>query len=142
VVNLSLPPLRERGDDVIQLAEHLVCVYCKELKKPLKTFYSQALEAMKKHPWPGNVRELQNRLKQAVVLSDGPVIGAAELYLESATGAASTAAGSSLKAAREALEREWVIKALEEHQSNISKAARALGISRPTLYELISRYGL
>lgn len=142
VVNLFLPPLRDRGDDVLELAEHLVCVYCKELKKPLKKFSRQAIEAMKRHPWPGNVRELQNRLKQAVVLAEGPVIGSAELELESVAARTSMSAGSSLKQAREALEKEWVIKALDEHERNISKAARALGISRPTLYELISRYGL
>jgi two-component system NtrC family response regulator len=141
VVKMSLPPLRERSEDVIQLAEHLALAFSKELKKPPKKFSRQALDAIRKHSWPGNVRELQNRVKRALVLADGSSIGPAELELEPVTGSAN-AASSTLKEAKEALERDILANTLRENNGNISKTAKALGISRPTLYDLMSRYGL
>jgi two-component system NtrC family response regulator len=141
VVKMALPPLRDRGNDVIQLAEHLVLAFSKELKKPPKKFSKPALEAIRRYNWPGNVRELQNRVKRALVLTDRPSIGPAELELEESNGA-STQGPSTLKDAKEALEREILSNALRENDGNISKTAKALGISRPTLYDLMSRYGL
>jgi two-component system NtrC family response regulator len=141
VVKMALPPLRERGNDVIQLAEHLVLAFSKELKKPPKKFSKPALEAIRRYNWPGNVRELQNRVKRAIVLTDGPSIGPAELELEAPEGSVATST-STLKEAKEALEREILANALRENNGNVSKTAKALGISRPTLYDLMSRYGL
>jgi two-component system NtrC family response regulator len=141
VVTIAVPPLRERGNDVIQLAEHLVLAFSKELKRPPKKLSKSALEAIRKHEWPGNVRELQNRVKRALVLADGPTIGPSELELETLNGN-SGASASTLKEAKEALEREILANALRENNGNISKTAKALGISRPTLYDLISRHGL
>jgi two-component system NtrC family response regulator len=140
VVKIALPPLRDRGSDVIELAQHLVKAFSKELKTPPKKFSRQAIEAIRRHNWPGNVRELQNRVKRALVLADGPVIGPSELELE--TPEADLGVASTLKEAREALEREILINALHENDGNVSKTAKALGISRPTLYDLMSRYGL
>lgn len=140
VVKIALPPLRDRDSDVIELAQHLVQAFSKELKKPPKKFSREALEAMRRHGWPGNVRELQNRVKRALVLADGPVIGPSELELETPEGDLPPA--STLKEAREALEREILINALHENDGNVSKTAKALGISRPTLYDLMSRHGL
>jgi two-component system, NtrC family, response regulator len=139
VVKIALPPLRERGDDIIQIADHLIQAFSKELKKPPKKFSRQAIEAIRKHNWPGNVRELQNRIKRALVLADGSTIGPEELELANE---APIMATSTLKEAKEALEREILVNALRDNSGNISKTARALGISRPTLYDLISRYGL
>ncbi|MDM7995197.1 MAG: PEP-CTERM-box response regulator transcription factor [Acidobacteriota bacterium] len=141
VVKMALPPLRERGNDVIQLADHLVTAFCKELKKPAKRFSKQALDALRRHNWPGNVRELQNRVKRAIVLADGSTIGPSELELETPNGSVSTSS-STLKEAKEALERDILANTLRENNGNISKTAKALGISRPTLYDLMSRYGL
>jgi two-component system, NtrC family, response regulator len=141
VVKMALPSLRERGNDVIQLAEHLVLAFSRELKRPPKKFSKIALEAMRRHDWPGNVRELQNRVKRALVLADGPTIGPAELDLEAPNGNSGTAA-STLKESKEALERGILANALRDNNGNISKTAKALGISRPTLYDLMSRYGL
>jgi two-component system NtrC family response regulator len=142
VVKLSVPPLRERGDDVLQLAEHLLFSFTREQRSPPKKFSTPAIEALRRHSWPGNVRELQNRVKRAVVLADGPLIGPAELELETVTPRAAAAAGTSLREAKEELEREMVAKALADHKGNITQAAKTLGISRPTLYELISRFQL
>jgi two-component system NtrC family response regulator len=141
VVKMALPPLRERGSDVIQLAEHLVLAFSKELQKNPKKFSKTALDAIRRHDWPGNVRELQNRVKRALVLADGPTISPAELELEAASGN-SGATASTLKEAKEALEREILENALRDNNGNISKTAKTLGISRPTLYDLMSRYGL
>ncbi len=141
VVKMALPPLRERGGDVIQLAEHLVLAFSKELKRQPKKFSKMALEAIRRHDWPGNVRELQNRVKRALVLADGPSIGPAELELEMPNGSSGSAA-STLKEAKEALERDILVNALRDNNGNISKTAKALGISRPTLYDLMARYGL
>jgi two-component system NtrC family response regulator len=140
VVRMELPPLRDRGEDVIQLAEHLALAFAKELKKPARKFNRAALDALRRHPWPGNVRELQNRVKRALVLSDGPAISPAELELEAPEGTPSTPA--TLKEIRETVEKEKISDTLRENNGNVSKTAKILGISRPTLYDLMSRYGL
>ena len=139
VVKIALPPLRERGDDVVELAEHLLLSFSRELKKPPKKFSKAALAAMRKYAWPGNVRELQNRVKRALVLAEGPFIGPAELELEVS---AAPAGGATLKEAKGVFERQILVEALRGNNGNISRTARALGISRPTLYCLMSRYGL
>ncbi len=141
VVRISLPPLRERGEDIVELAEHLSASFSKELKKPPKKFSKAALESMRKYNWPGNVRELQNRVKRALVLAEGPFIGPAELELAVPRGFG-VPTGSTLKEAKDELEKQILANALRENSGNISKTARALGISRPTLYYLMSRYGL
>jgi two-component system, NtrC family, response regulator len=141
VVKIALPPLRQRGDDILELAEHLVDSFSKELKRPPKRFSRTAVQAMRQYSWPGNVRELQNRIKRALVLAEGPFIVPADLEIEGSPANAAPA-GTTLREAREELEREIISKKLVETNGNISKAARALGISRPTLYELMSRYGL
>jgi two-component system, NtrC family, response regulator len=139
VVTIDLPPLRERNNDVIEIAEHLVRAFSKELHLAPKKFTKQALEAMKAHAWPGNVRELQNRIKRALVLAEGPSIASVELDLD---GLVESRARPTLKEAKEEVEREVIAKALQENSGNISKTARSLGISRPTLYELLARYNL
>jgi len=141
VVTISLPPLRERGNDVIEIAEQLITAFSGEMKIPPKKFTKHALAAMKAHDWPGNVREVQNRVKRGLVLSDGPFIGPAELEL-AAPELPDEPDRVTLREAKETVERELIAKALEENKGNISKTARALGVSRPTLYELMTRYGL
>jgi two-component system NtrC family response regulator len=139
VVKISLPPLRDRGNDVIELAEQLLGAFAEELKKPPKKFAKTAVDAMRCHNWPGNVRELQNRVKRAFVMTDGPLISpeAMELQPASENGATPT-----LKVARQDMERDVIVRALKENNHNISKTAKMLGISRPTLYELMSRLGI
>jgi two-component system, NtrC family, response regulator len=139
VVKIALPPLRDRGNDIIELAEHLLKVFAEELNKPPKRYAKAAIEAMRSHNWPGNVRELQNRVKRALVLADGPLIGPEAMELQPAGDSGVT---TTLKAARQDLERDVIIRALKDNNNNISKTARMLGISRPTLYELMSRLGI
>ena len=137
VVKIVLPPLRDRGDDIIALAHHFVESFSKEFKKPPKKFLRGALDAIRDHPWPGNVRELQNRIKRALVLADSGFIAPADLELETMP-----ASNVSLKELRQGVERETIAKKLKDANGNVSRTARALGISRPTLYELMARYGL
>lgn len=141
VVRLVLPPLRDRGEDVIELAHHLAESYCREMKKPLIRFSKPAYDAMRQYSWPGNVRELQNRVQRALVLSDGKMISPAELDLPESSGYPDSNPAT-LKEARQGFERDIIVRALKENDGNISKTARAIGISRPTLYELMERHGL
>ncbi len=141
VVRLVLPPLRDRGEDVIELAHHLAESYCREMKKPLIRFSKPAYDAMRQYSWPGNVRELQNRVQRALVLSDGKMISPAGLDLPESSGYPDSNPAT-LKEARQEFERDIIVRALKENDGNISKTARAIGISRPTLYELMERHGL
>jgi len=140
VMKIHLPPLRERGDDVILLAEHMLAVFSKELKMPNKRFSKAALDAIRKYDWPGNIREMQNCVKRAIVLAAGNSIKAEDLGLDTAN--AQIHKTASLKGARDATEREMLAEALRRNNGNISKTAKSLGISRPTLYDLIARHGL
>ena len=141
VVHVEVPALRDRGDDVLHIAEHFVRNLSEEYGKSGLRLSADAIDALLRHPWAGNVRELQNKVRRAVVLVEGQEITAADLSLDSGD---AEAPGSlpTLKEAKETLEREYVERALAANKGNISRTARELGISRPTLYELISRYKL
>ncbi len=141
VIKVALPPLRQRANDVIALAEYFIDAFSKELRKTPKKLSEGAIAAIRKHTWPGNVRELQNRIKCALVLADSPFINATDLELE-APAVIMPRSASTLREAVQELEREMVVTKLRENNGNISKTARMLGISRPTLYELIARYGI
>jgi two-component system NtrC family response regulator len=141
VFKIVVPALRERGDDLIELAEHLLLSFSKELKRPPKKLSQSAIHAMRTYSWPGNVRELQNRIKRALVLTDGPTIGPAELEIQASQVGAAAGAKSTLRQVKQGLEREIIHRKLQENGGNIAKTARDLGISRPTLYERI-RHGL
>ncbi len=141
VIKIPLPPLRERGSDVAELADHLIESFSKELRIPPKKLSRTALQAMLNHAWPGTGRELQNRIKRALVLADGPFIGPEELELEAPAPELATST-STLKSVREDIEREVIARSLAANHGNISRTAKELGISRPTLYELIAKYRL
>ena len=139
VVVLSLPRLQERDGDIKLLAHALLQKYAAENKKKVTGFTKEALRSLETHDWPGNVRELENRLKRAVVMADGNKVTAANLEL--ATGQPKYA-GLGLKAAREAVEREMVQHAITRNGGNLTQTAAELGISRPTLYELMGKLGI
>ena len=140
VVSVAVPSLRERGSDVPLLARTFLMRFSDELKKPLKGFTPEAVEALTSHGWPGNVRELENRIKRAVVMAEGRYVTPEHLELQAAVqGRGDT---PSLRASRESREKDLVRLAMEKAEGNISRAATELGISRPTLYQLLARYGL
>ena len=139
VISIPLPALRERQGDVMLLANAFLQRYAAESKKKLKGFANQAVTALVEYPWPGNVRELENRIKRAVIMAEGGKITPVDLEMGIPE---DKRAGMSLKEAREALERDMVTRALTRNNDNITKAAEELGVSRPTLYELMEKLGI
>ena len=139
VVQIVLPPLRERDDDIVLLAQSFLQRFGAENGKTNITFGPDALRAIRQHSWPGNVRELQNRVRRAVIMGEGRRLTPADLELEPNAGAAQ---GTTLKEARERLESEMIRQALRKHGGRITSAAIELGISRPTLYELMDKLGI
>ncbi len=139
VVVITLPPLRDRADDGRLLAQAFLQRFAAENDKGNLAFHPEALRALNRHNWPGNVRELENRVKRAVIMTEGKRITAQDLEL---TEPDSSHAHASLKEARENLEREMVQRALQRHSGKITAAAAELGISRPTLYELMEKLGI
>lgn len=140
VVTIAVPALRERGSDVTLLARTLLAKFAEEEKKSLKGFTPQALEALTTYNWPGNVRELENRIKRAVVMAEGKYVTPENLELQDIPSAGADA--STLRASRDSREKDLVRLAMEKAEWNVSRAAVDLGISRPTLYQLLARYGL
>jgi two-component system NtrC family response regulator len=136
VVTVSLPPLREREEDILLLATSLLQRYAHENKKKITGFTPQAIHTIKAYPWPGNVRELENKIKRAVIMAEGQKVIPTDLELDSSY---SKYKGRGLKEAREALEKELIQKALANNKRNVTKAAEELGVSRPTLYELMEK---
>ncbi len=139
VVVIKLPPLRERADDVALLAREFLHKYAAQNGKTNLTFSPEALRAINCYAWPGNVRELQNRVKRAVIMADGKRITEKDLELSSSS---QLAGAATLKEARESVERELIQQTLKRHLGKVTSAAAELGISRPTLYELMEKLGI
>lgn len=139
VVQVTLPALRDRDDDKTLLAQAFLQRFAAENGKNGLTFAPDALRAIRMHSWPGNVRELQNRVKRGVIMSESKRINAADLELDPSGG---TLQGVTLKEARERLESEMIRQVLKKHAGKITSAAVELGISRPTLYELMDKLGI
>jgi len=139
VVVLKVPALRERRDDIDLVAKEFLHRYGVQHGKPRLTFAPDALRALNLHHWPGNVREMQNRVQRAVIMADGKRVTANDLELADALNGLPP---PTLKEARESAEREIVQDALRRHRGKITAAAVELGISRPTLYELMEKLGI
>jgi len=136
---VTVPPLRDRPGDAVLLAHSFARRYADEQKRARIGLSDEALAAIERHRWPGNVRELENVMKRAVILADGPVLRASDLGLD---GAAQEEEPLNLREARDSAERRELVRALARANGNLSKAADLLGISRPTLYDLLNRFGL
>lgn len=137
---VEIPPLRERQGDAALLAHGFARKFAAEQKRPAMTLLPDAIEAIAAHPWPGNVRELENVIKRAVIMADGAAIGAADVGLAVAGTEAPDALN--LRQAREVAEKNALLRVLGRVNGNLSKAAEMLGVSRPTLYDLMHRFGL
>jgi two-component system, NtrC family, response regulator len=138
-VAIRVPPLRDRQGDTIVLANYFLRRFAAEQGRTVHGFGPAALAALADHPWPGNVRELENRVKRAIVMSEGSLISAADLDL---TAPPDDMATLDIRAARARAEREVIQMALAQTGSNLSKAAKLLGVSRPTLYDLMQQHRL
>ncbi|HCF25385.1 MULTISPECIES: PEP-CTERM-box response regulator transcription factor [unclassified Novosphingobium] len=137
---VKIPSLAERPGDAALLAKAFMAKFAKEMNPAVKGFAPDALAAIDAWPWPGNVRELENRVKRAVIMSDSKLVGAADLDLVAQDEEAIQVLN--LKCAREATDRKVIRHALARSEGNISNTAKLLGISRPTLYDLLKQYDL
>ncbi|RKY30931.1 MAG: PEP-CTERM-box response regulator transcription factor [Candidatus Omnitrophota bacterium] len=142
VININLPPLRERGEDILLLANYFLNKYKKEAGgERIKGFTKQAKELMLNYSWPGNVREMENRVRRAVILTENSLIGPFELGF-SREELDKDLGKFSLKEIRKNIETKLIKEALEEARGNVSLAAKMLGITRPTLYDLMKKYNI
>jgi two-component system NtrC family response regulator len=136
---LTIPPLRERSGDSALLAHHFRNKFCASESRSMLSLGAEALAAIEAYAWPGNVREMENCIKRAVIMADGPQITPLDLGLPQS---GATEEDLNLRLARDAAEYRVMVKALARADGNIVKAAELLGVSRPTLYDLMNHHGL
>ena len=136
-VHIALPPLRERKEDIVPLAEQFIGRFAEKYHRPLSGLDDSAKAALEKGRWNGNIRELQNCIEKAVILSEGATLTAKDIQAE-----AKTPAAGMLKAVSDAEEERLVREAMERCEGNISAAAKMLGVSRPTLYAKLKKYNM
>lgn len=138
---VKIPALAERTGDAVLLAKAFLARFAAEMNPAVKGFAADALAAIDEWAWPGNVRELENRVKRAVIMADAKLVTAEDLDLDGADGESSELP-LNLKSARERADRKVIRRALARSEGNISSSAKLLGISRPTLYDLLKQYDL
>lgn len=147
-VEITLPPLRERGDDVHLLAQHFAQVYAARNRQPVPAFSATALRKLRAHAWPGNVRELQHAVERAVILGAGPVLHPSDFsFRNPESAAASAAAAPAATGAKQPLpllevEKNTIQRAIERHQGNLTKAAKELGLTRTALYRRLDKHDI
>ena len=135
---VRIPGLKERPGDAVLLAQYFLTRFARENGRDFKGLTPDAIAAIADWPWPGNVRELENRMKRAVIMAEGSRLTAADLDLVNS----SDEAALTLKVARETADRQAIRRAMLRADGNVSTAAKFLGVSRPTLYDLLKQYGL
>ncbi len=138
-ITVTIPPLRERHGDAILLAQAFLERHAQEQNRNLKGFTPDALKVLDTHTWPGNVREMENLIKRSVIMADGPMVNAEDLGLNPK---AAREEPLNLRQVRDEAERQAVLRAMARTGDNVAQAAELLGISRPTLYDLMSKLGL
>ena len=139
---VKIPTLAERAGDSVLLAKAFLARFAAEMNPQVKGFAPDALAVIDSWHWPGNVRELENRVKRAVIMADGKLINAEDLDLSDAAQEDGEDLALNLKGAREQADRRMIRQALARSEGNISSTAKLLGISRPTLYDLLKQYDL
>ena len=139
---VKIPSLAERSGDAVLLARHFVNRFARELNASVQLLSPDAVDAVDAYNWPGNVRELENRIKRAVIMADGKAITAGDLDLQTGVVPSDDVLPINLRAAREVADRRAIRQAMSRTENNISGAAKLLGISRPTLYDLLKQYRL
>jgi len=139
-IEIRLPSLRDRGDDIELLANHFLLVYSDRYRKAISGFDAGAMQALREHPWPGNVRELDHAIERAVLLSSSPMIRGVDLGLRAASSLGGTLRLEEMSL--EEVEKHLIQRMLARHGGNVSKAADALGLSRSALYRRLQKFGL
>jgi DNA-binding NtrC family response regulator len=138
-IEIHIPPLRERKEDLDLLAHHFLRGYAQRYRKNISSFDSAAVKALHEHPWPGNVRELDHAVERGVLLSPGPLVRAADLGLRShVSGGSARLEDMNL----DEVERHLIQRTLARHDGNVSQAAKALGLSRSAMYRRLQKHGL
>jgi DNA-binding NtrC family response regulator len=138
-IEIHLPPLRERREDILLLAHHFLRGYAQRYRKSLSGFDPAATQVLREHPWPGNVRELDHAIERGVLLSTSPLVHAADLGLRAPAPAGSPRLE---EMSLDEVERHLIQRTLARNDSNVSQAAKALGLSRSALYRRLQKYGL
>ena len=138
-ITINIPPFRDREEGRLILARALLSKYVKLQKSAINGFSDDAVQAIEVYAWPGNVRELENKIKAAVIMADGKMVTAMDLGIQ---GGDEKAESLNLREVRQLAESKAIRVALTKSYGNISKAAETLGITRPTLYDLLNKYGM
>jgi len=136
---IVVPPLRERHGDTVVLARAFLRRFAEHHKRPIRDFTANALRLIEQHPWPGNVRELENRIKRAVIMAEGTELGPADLDLDDTD---SPQEPFNLREVRELAEQRAIQRAMIFTDNNVSRTADLLGVTRPTLYNLMKKHNL
>ena len=140
-VEISVPPLRERIEDIEPLVEHYLNVYCKKYKIPKKRMNAGTLKRLQKHDWPGNIRELQHAVERAVILSESNILEPHDFFMQDETGSIEEDfVPENMKL--EEVEKILIRKVIDKHGGNISRAAKELGLTRASLYRRIEKHGI
>ena len=147
VVPIFVPPLRERQEDIPLLADHFMAEFAREYGRRIKHFDTGAASLMARYPWPGNVRELRNVIERLMIMVPGEQICARDLsFLETTAADAqsptSPVVGTTLHAARDQFERDYILRALAMQQGNMSRTADMLGVERSNLYRKMRGFGI
>ena len=141
-VEITVPPLSERDGDVVLLAKHFIQQYAEKYNKPALSLDNKAIEKLKSYPFPGNVRELQYCIERAVIMADDAVLYASDLTFSAIENAQNTEGGLESDLKLTTIEKNTILKVIEKHSGNITKAAKELGLTRTALYRRLSKYEL
>jgi DNA-binding NtrC family response regulator len=143
-VEITVPPLRERRDDILPIAEHYAAVFSRKYDKPARSFSSAAMKALLDYDWPGNVRALRHAVERAVILSGGDVLEPPDLQLDYPGGTPASEPPAAIPTILnlDEMEKATIAKALRKHGFNISRAAAELGLTRASLYRRMGKHGL
>ncbi len=139
-VEINLPPLRKRTEDIPLLAKHFLNIYCKKYNKPIKEITPSTLTRLERYHWPGNIRELQHTIERVVIMNDAPVLQAEDFYISAQDIKADNLTLNNYDI--EEVEKMLIIKAVDKYNGNLTKAAKELGLTRASLYRRLEKYGL
>jgi two-component system NtrC family response regulator len=144
VINLKLPPLRDRGEDILLLGHLFLTKFANEYRKKIHGFSKDSKNLLRSYDWPGNVRELENKVQRAVLMSESSVVQSQELSLSENTRPLQgfSDENMTLRDARGRVESEMILSAIERNNGNMTRAAEQLGVSRPTIYDLARKHGI
>jgi DNA-binding NtrC family response regulator len=141
-VEINLPPLKQRGNDIIMLANHFLELFSKKYQKPELKFSKTIEKALFDYPWPGNIRELQHAIERAVILADNATIMPYDLIPQNAGAYPVDRIEKNNNLNLEEVEKQLINKALQQHNGNISQASKELGLTRAALYRRMEKYGI